>query len=463
MGSSLIRTEIPVSIALINDTIFSHFATKMEAEGLTAAQILRFENDYQRFLQARTGAVSPWILESDIASVGAIPHLSDDLVAVDEAADLEALSKVVVLKLNGGLGTTMGLQVPKGIIPVKNGLSFLELAVKQLEVLQKRNSCKIPILLMNSYSTESPTEEVLAKLHLQQTIPTSFLQSKVPKIDANTNLPVEWPTNPNLEWCPPGHGEIYSALVGSGLIEHLLQRGYRYLFVSNVDNLGATLSLPILRYFAQRELDFLMEVTDRTEEDRKGGHLARSAQTGRLLLRESGQCSPTEKEAFQDIRRYAYFNTNNLWLKISAIPSVASKPLPLIENRKTVDPADPSSPAVYQLESAMGAAISVFDSSEAIRVDRTRFAPVKSSSDFLKVSSNLYQLNEDFRLDFQGKNPAAPTMDLDSRYYSRLPELLARFPLSADLLHCESLKIRGDHSFETEMPVFRGFVELGEA
>jgi UTP--glucose-1-phosphate uridylyltransferase len=433
----------------------------MEKEGLTPVQIQRFEGDYTRFLQGRSGSISPWILEDSIGPVGSIPSLSE-LIGADASADAEILSKAVVLKLNGGLGTTMGLQGPKGVIPVKNGLSFLELAVRQLEVLGQRSGCRVPILLMNSYSTEGPSEELLSKLQLQQQIPTSFLQSKVPKIDAATNLPVDWPANPALEWCPPGHGEIYSALTGSGLVERLLECGYRYLFVSNVDNLGATLSLPILKYFAERNLDFLMEVTDRTEEDRKGGHLARCATTGRLLLRESGQCSPSEKEAFQDISRYAYFNTNNLWLKLSAIPTVASKSLPLIENRKTVDPTNSSSPAVYQLESAMGAAISVFDSSEAIRVDRTRFAPVKSSPDFLKVSSNLFEVNDDFGLDFRGADPACPRLDLDSRYYSKLPDLLERFPHSADLLHCDSLKIRGDHAFRSEMPVFTGFVEIGE-
>ena len=133
MGASLLRTEVPVPIALLSTTQFTAFAQKMEKEGLTPVQIQRFEGDYTRFLQGRSGSISPWILEDSIGPVGSIPSLSE-LIGADASADAEILSKAVVLKLNGGLGTTMGLQGPKGVIPVKNGLSFLELAVRQLEV-----------------------------------------------------------------------------------------------------------------------------------------------------------------------------------------------------------------------------------------------------------------------------------------------------------------------------------------
>ena len=89
-----------------------------------------------------------------------------------------------------------------------------------------------------------------------------------------------------MEWNPPGHGDIYIALETSGILEKLLQADYRYAFISNIDNLGATLDTEILAYIESHSLPFLLEVTKRTEMDRKGGHLARH-KNGHLVLREA--------------------------------------------------------------------------------------------------------------------------------------------------------------------------------
>lgn len=53
-----------------------------------------------------------------------------------------------------------------------------------------------------------------------------------------TLQPVSWTENPHLEWCPPGHGDLYAALYGSGRLDELLKKGVKYMFVSNSDNLG---------------------------------------------------------------------------------------------------------------------------------------------------------------------------------------------------------------------------------
>ena len=181
-----------------------------------------------------------------------------------------------------------------------------------------------------------------------------------PKVLAASGEPAEWPANPRLEWNPPGHGEFYAALEFSGTLQKLLDAGICYLFVSNSDNLGATLSPEVLGYMAAEGVPFLMEVTRRTRGDRKGGHLAVAAD-GRLTLRESAQCHPDDVPHFQDIERHRYFNTNNLWIDLEALAARIGPDqplvLPLIRNQKTVDPRDPSSTPVFQLESAMGSAI----------------------------------------------------------------------------------------------------------
>ncbi|RLT34779.1 MAG: UTP--glucose-1-phosphate uridylyltransferase [Chloroflexi bacterium] len=370
-----------------------------------------------------------------------------------------ALDKLVVIKLNGGLGTSMGMAGPKSLLPVKDGLTFLDIIARQVLALRVAHNARVPLLLMNSFHTRSDTLAALADYpSLPQSLPLDFLQHKVPKVRQDTLAPVDWPDDPEKEWCPPGHGDIYLALHTSGTLQALLEQGYEYAFISNADNLGAIVDTNILGYFAEENLPFLMEATERTAGDRKGGHLAQSPD-GRLLLREIAQCPPDEMAEFQDIERFGYFNTNNLWLHLPTLHTELQKrdgvlPLPLIRNGKPVDPTAPNSLPVYQLETAMGLAISIFEGSQAICVPRNRFRPVKKCNDLLALWSDAYVLTENFqvRLDprrHSGEAPAGdPLVVLDDNYYGLIDDLTARFPHGApSLVQCRSLTVDGDVYF----------------
>jgi UTP--glucose-1-phosphate uridylyltransferase len=197
----------------------------------------------------------------------------------------------------------------------------------------------------------------------------------------------------------------------------------------------------------------MMEVADRTRMDRKGGHLAQMAD-GRLLLREVAQCPPEDVETFQDIKRHKYFNTNNLWLHLPTLKEVMVERnyrlgLPMIRNAKTVDPRDPDSTAVYQVETAMGTAVSVFPEAQAIRVARTRFAPVKRTDDLLAVRSDAYTLTEDFHIRPSARRQMRRfVISLDDRYYKFVTDLEARFPHGApSLVNCTRFEVEGDFQF----------------
>lgn len=231
---------------------------------------------------------------------------------------------------------------------------------------------------------------------------------------------------------PSRHGDLYTALVTSGVLERLLAGGFRWAFVSNADNLGATIDPVILGHVVASGAPLVMEVADRTAADRKGGHLARR-RDGRLILREVAQCPPADEEAFQDIARHRYFNTNTLWLDLPALDAVLRRDgimrLPMIRNRKTLDPRDPASPAVYQLETAMGAAIETFAGAGALRVPRARFAPIKHTSDLLNVRSDNFLLTEDHRVVPNPQRALPPAViDLDPAYYRFVDDLERRFP-----------------------------------
>ncbi|MCO8124347.1 UTP--glucose-1-phosphate uridylyltransferase [Stieleria sp. TO1_6] len=368
---------------------------------------------------------------------------AETLSDVNRELGREYLQSVAVLKLNGGLGTGMGLEGPKSLLPVRGDDTFLAF------ILRQSSKLSVPLVLMNSFSTETQTAEAIKALGQDDVQVISFLQHQVPKIDAQTMAPAEWPADPQLQWCPPGHGDIYAALVTSGTLKKLLAQGKRYLFVSNADNLGATMDLAILGHFIGSGKSFLMEVADRTAADRKGGHLARS-KSGGLVLREKAQCHPDEEQEFQDVSRYRYFNTNNLWLDLVAISEFLDAndgvlSLPTITNRKTVDPKDSSSPAVFQLETAMGAAIEALPNTDAIRVPRSRFAPVKTTGDLLAVRSDAYEVRSDASVGLVAeRNGVPPNVKLDDRYFKKIADLEQRVEAVPSLRHCDSLTITGN-------------------
>lgn len=434
---------------------FAPFAERMKAEQLPEIFIDNFAYYYDKLLDGDDGLIS----ERSIVPVDSLPDaekLPDSLEAVGRAA----IKKTVIIKLNGGLGTGMGLSGPKSLLEVKDGLTFLDI------IAQQAIGVGAPLLLMNSFATEEASLQVLRHYFPQsRDMPLSFLQHKQPKVCADGFGPASFPEDTEMEWCPPGHGDLYIALATSGMLASLLDAGYEYAFVSNADNLGAVLDPRILGYLAQRELPFLVEVADRTPADRKGGHLARR-QDGQLILREIAQCPAEDMDSFQDIGRHRYFNTNNLWLHLPTLRRVLDERhfrlgLPMIRNRKTLDPRDPESPAVYQLETAMGSAIAVFDGAEAVRVPRTRFAPVKKTNDLLAVRSDAYVLTEDFRVVLvEERGSVPPSVELDSDYYRFVNDLDQHFPAGAPSLRCcDRLQVDGEFQFGRNV-VLRGDVHF---
>lgn len=437
---------------------------RMAADPVPPLVIAAFLQNVRRWNEGDLGVIPG----AALAPLGALPRL-EELDELDPAGE-KAIARTVLIKLNGGLGTSMGLDRAKSLMVAKNGLSFLEIIVRQVEFLRQRCRAPLPLLLMNSFSTEADSLALLAQTHPDFNnggdLPLSFCQHRVPKIEVATRAPVQWAENPALEWCPPGHADIYHALQTTGLLDRLLARGFRYAFVSNADNLGALLHMGILGHVASRRIPFLMEVTMRTESDRKGGHLARDRKSGRLLLRESAQCPDDETADFQDITKYRLFNTNNLWLDLEALREMLQAcgglpQLPLIVNRKTVDPVRPESPAVVQLEAAMGSAIACFESAAALVVPRFRFAPVKTTNDLLAIRSDLYTLGEEHQVALHPlRFSPPPDIVLDPRYYKNIADFEVRFAQGApSLLQCDQLKIDGDIHFGAHIRI-EGSVHL---
>ncbi|WP_033367832.1 UTP--glucose-1-phosphate uridylyltransferase [Rubritalea marina] len=440
---------------------FTPFREKMEQANVSEAAILSFERNYHSLL---SGASSE-IRESSIEPVADLPML-EDIAREGESYNPEYLAKTVVIKLNGGLGTSMGLQKAKSLLEVKPGATFLDVIVDQISYLRQSTGAPVKFLLMNSFST---SEDTLS--HLSQHEDPSFsakeevelMQNQIPKIDAASMAPASNPDNSDLEWCPPGHGDLYAAIEGSGWLDKLLADGVQYAFMSNSDNLGAVLDPSILRYFAESGKPFLMEATRRTEADKKGGHLAVRVEDQQMLLREVAQTADSDLAEFQNVEKHRYFNTNSLWIDLAALKAALQEhggvmPLPVIINKKTVDPRNKASTPVYQLETAMGAAIECFQGAGAICVPRSRFAPVKTTADLFALRSDAYTTTEDGRVALiPERNAKPPIVSLSDAYKLvdslgglGIPSLRAadKLSITGPVRFCDDVTIRGVVSIE---------------
>ncbi len=422
---------------------------KAEADGARGAELATLLRRLRQLGQQRAGLLPGEVL-SPLAS---LPSL-DELPEPSPGQARDVLDRLVIVKLNGGLGTSMGLSGPKSLLEVKPGANFLDVLARQVLALRERHSARLPLVLMNSAATRDPSLAVVNRYDLcVPGVPPDFLQGREPKISAADFQPVRWPADPELEWCPPGHGDIYPALAASGALDALLGAGLRYAFVSNCDNLGALADVRIAAWLTAEQVPFVLEAVPGTPADRKGGHLA--CYQGRLVLRETAQV-PDGDASFTDVERWRWYNTNNIWIDLRALKDLqaadpAAPDLPLIVNRKTVDPRDQESTPVIQLESAMGAAIGSIPGARAIHVPRSRFAPVKTTDDLLVVRSDAYELTSDgqMRPCFDGQEPV---VTLDADYYRLLPDFEQRFPAGPpSLRRCHQFEVKGDVTFGADV------------
>ena len=427
---------------------FTAFETKMTAAGMGDAAIRAFRRNYEALLRNETGMIP----EETISPAVGLP--SFESIASAGSADPALLSQAVVIKLNGGLGTSMGLQGPKSLLSVRDGVNFLDLMVRQILDLRKSSGANVRLLLMNSFSTSRDTLTHLEKYRaegLADAAEVELMQNQIPKIDAATLEPVAWPADPDLEWCPPGHGDLYPALVGSGWLDRLLAEGVKYAFVSNSDNLGAMLDPAILRLFRQVR----RAVSDGGHAADGGGPQGRAPRsdespTAACCCVRWRKVRMRTREAFQDIDRHPYFNTNSLWLRLDLLKEQLAAdagvlPLPMIRNNKTVDPRDKKSTPVVQLEIAMGAAIECFEGAAAIDVPRSRFAPVKTTGDLLALRSDAYEVLENGQVRLAAsRNGVPPVISLSDEY--KLVDQIEALGVPS-LIDCNSLRVSGPLKF----------------
>jgi len=269
--------EKEIILSMKYDSRFKPFLKKMLSEDYSFEDIRRFEKMFNCYLKEGTGLIN-WdsVIPLEIGTRDIVDYRSLAKVEEEEVKSLK--DRIVVVKLNGGIGTGMGCSGPKSIINVKKKESFLKIIVDQIYAINKRYGVSIPLSLFNSAATYDETRASINKMERASDIDISYLQQKLfPRISIEKDssggkipLPVD-DSFANEAYYPLGHGDIFPVLKESGVLLSFRDQGKDYLFISNSDNPGAVPDEKILRYLIDNRVDFLMEVALRTENDTKGG------------------------------------------------------------------------------------------------------------------------------------------------------------------------------------------------
>lgn len=407
---------------------------------ISPERILLFKDLYSRFHSEKDKKID-WTEISSPAEEAIINY--SNLEDVDFEKSKKLLSKVAMCRLNGGLGTSMGCVGPKSAIEVKDGKTFLDFIVAQVQALNEDYAVNVPLILMNSFSTDHDTKKIIDKYNENLNIQT-FQQNEFPRLRKDSLLPLTREEFGDQVCYPPGHGDFYYSIFQSGILDKLIKQGIQYLYVANADNLGASIDLKILNLMDSTKAPFLMEVTDKTRADVKGGTLV-TTKENTLRLLEIAQVPAEYKEEFKSVKKFKIFNTNNVWLDIIELKKkleTFSLQLDVIVNKKIVNQYP-----VIQLETAIGSGINSFQGSVAVKVPRKRFLPVKKTNDLLLIQSNLFTEEKGLLI----KNPerqfeGLPLIRLGEKFES-MEEYQKRIDGIPDILELDLLTVVGNVFF----------------
>ncbi len=407
-----------------------------------------FATAYQKYVSGKIESIN-W---SEIKEISEDKVIKYQNLLANQQQDLceiavQHLDQLVVLKLNGGLGTSMGLKYAKSKImfDVKNEKTFLDIIIDQIVEINEKYQKNVDLWFFNSFNTQKDTRAFFYQKKIKNLVYHEIIQNKFPRIETQlidneiNYLPFSYSENYEQEWYPPGHGDIYRVFHINKIIESWLKQGKKFLFVSNSDNLGANIDLMIFGYFLKENLPFLMEVCQKTPLDRKGGIIVEYQNEIRLV--ESVEVPKKNITDFENINKYCFFNTNSLWFYLPALLEILKNKfeIPLIINPKTINKRD-----VIQLESAMGSIIRFFPSSKIIKVPRERFLAVKTNNELLLMRSDYLK---DHKINLLRKKvDLVPEIKLSNNYHD-LIDFEKYFQVIPSLINIEKLYLEGEIFF----------------
>jgi UTP--glucose-1-phosphate uridylyltransferase len=376
----------------------------------------------------------------------------EKLPAPDKPKMKQLLEQTVVILMNGGV-SKMDFKTPRSALTVeKNGITqtLLDCRLAQINALNVEFGVDLPIILMNSFLTNTETNHNLQKY---QNLKIKILHQGMYPLMYKTNLsPIPQSKNdPN--WSPPGSAEIFVLLKTTGLLDELLKEGKKFAFLSDVENLGATIDPKLLYHVEQKQINLLLEVTPRTKSEgnfmggvpvlfRKKQHILELSQVP-MHIRQT-------RFNFQDFK---YLNTNNIWISLQTLAKIEKISMDWALHSKMQKGRE-----VVYIDTPVSMAIQSFPNPTAITVPRQRYRQVHHTSHLLAVQSDLYVLeNGNFKLNPKRIPPTEPLLKLGDGFKT-LDDYQKRFSCGPpSLLEIDHLTVSGEVNFGSDV-VLKGTV-----
>jgi len=381
------------------------------------------------------------------------------------------LSQLIVIKLNGGRGLSLGLEHSKSRLVVSNDMTFMDIVVRQIEYLNDLYKVSIPLLLMNSFVTHEDSVKLTKKYENRNIKIYHFKQSRFPRMRKDTLNPCcsDGKAIHPQEWNPPGSGDVFRSLKRSGYLDKFMKEGKKFAFISNVENIGGIpgrVDFKLLNLMKHSENDFLLEVCERISTDHQGGILCHESvlpsnenenpnsakerdpkeSRERLGLLELSQV-PVDKQSLFSAKKYKYWNTNSIWIRLDALDEkLKTHSLNLGIILKAVQTG---SHGIVQFESPAATSIQSFSKAKLIVVPRYRYWDIKSTAALFLLQSNLYNvdphtcrvaLNETRQFD------TIPLVRFGDTF-RKFKDYIRRFKQIPDITELDHLTVSGDVFF----------------
>ncbi|XP_044466910.1 UTP--glucose-1-phosphate uridylyltransferase-like isoform X2 [Mangifera indica] len=352
-----------------------------------------------------------------------VPYDSLAPISEDTVEAKMFLDKLVVVKFNGVVGTNMGFTGPKSAIEFHNNLTFMDLMVNQIESLNSKFGCNVPLVLMDTTETHGDTQKVVEKYSASKIDIHSFRQKALEGQSGKDKLH------------PSDHGAVFLSLMKSGTLDVLLSQGKEYALVVHADNVAAVVDPKILNHLIQNEIEYCMEVTPTTSIDLKNSII--NSRQGKFQL-----MNITQNPAKHSDGRFKFIDTRNLWVNLKAIKRLVDTDALKMESLSASK--EEYSDQIKLQDTAADSAIRFFDRTSGINVPPSRFLPLNSTSDLLLLKSDLYSSMDGVLVRNNARNnPSNPSIELGPEF-KEVSDFLSRFKSIPSIIDLDSLKVTGD-------------------
>ncbi|KAH9724771.1 UTP--glucose-1-phosphate uridylyltransferase [Citrus sinensis] len=383
-----------------------------------------------------------------------VPYDSLASISEDIAETKMLLDKLVVVKFNGALGTNMGFSGPKSAIEVKNNLTPLDLMVDQVESLNSKYGCNVPLLLMDTAETHDRVQKVLEKYSNSKVDIHSLSLSQQPhekSFEGHSRKDKLYPSS--------DHSVVFLSLMKSGTLDLLLVQGKEYALVVDSDNVAAVadpsilvlvLVAPVPSIDLRNSLINLrpgkFQLVDITQNPTK--------QTCNIIY-VSMICSICSFAFLADQcfifcfimvkksgGKFKFINTRSMWVNLRAIKRLIDTDELKVENFSSSKEVNDDQ--IISRGTAADSAIQFFDHTIGINVAQSRYLPVNSTSDLLLLQSDLYTADEGILVQNPARdNPANPSIELGPEF-EKVNDFQSRFKSIPSIINLDSLKVEGD-------------------